>query len=98
MPHAAQASCTAATYVLPLYCKLYYNPYRKLYRQVYEAYCDRSYLISTGEHRMSVSGFLRLLHDCLLLDNATTPAIADAIFTGVPLGATEAIKVSLQLN
>lgn len=38
-----------------------------------------------GALQMSVTGWMRLLHDTLLLDNAITPCIADAVFTGVPL-------------
>lgn len=48
---------------------------------VFEVHHDRILAHEQGLTRMSVSGFLRVLRECALLDNATAPTDADRIFT-----------------
>ncbi len=49
---------------------------------VWEAYCDRSMLGSGGAVMMSLGSFLRLLFECNLLDNITTPTTVERLCAG----------------
>ena len=49
---------------------------------MFDAYCDKKLLCTTGRLEMSVTGFLRLLRDACLLDNRLGLVEADAVFTG----------------
>ncbi|GFH17761.1 uncharacterized protein HaLaN_14458, partial [Haematococcus lacustris] len=46
---------------------------------VYASYCDRKLFVDTGQQLMDVHGWLRLLHDCDLLDSRTNPMDADRL-------------------